>query len=58
MAAARAAGELLASLRSDVEEVDLSSDKEVRPAWGAFMAGTSQHLIRVVERLHGGRVEP
>ena len=58
MAAARAAGELLASLGHDVEEVDLSWDEGFPRASGTFMAGTSQHLIRVVERLHGGRVDP
>jgi amidase len=58
-AAARAAGELLASLGHDVEEVDLGWEDEAFPsAWGTFMTGTGQHLIRIVERLHGGRVDP
>ena len=58
-AAARAAGKLLASLGHDVEEVDLGWEDEAFPsAWGTFMAGTGQHLIRIVERLHGGRVDP
>jgi amidase len=58
-AAARAAGRLLASLGHEVEEVDLNWEDEAFPrAWGTFMAGTGQHLIRIVERLHGGRVDP
>ena len=58
-AAARAAGELLASLGHDVEEVDLDWEDDAFPsAWGTFMAGTGQHLIRIVERLHGGGVDP
>jgi amidase len=58
-AAARAAGELLASLGHDVEEVELGWEDGTFPsAWGTFMAGTGQHLIRIVERLHGGRVDP
>ncbi len=57
-AAARAAGKLLASLGHDVEEVDLDWDDEAFPsAWGTFMTGTGQHLIRIVERLHGARVD-
>lgn len=58
-AAARAAGELLASLGHEVEEVDRGWEDEAFPsAWGTFMTGTGQHLIRIVERLHGGRVDP
>ena len=58
-AAARSAGELLASLGHEVEEADLGWEDEAFPsAWGTFMAGTGQHLIRIVERLHGGRVDP
>ena len=58
-AAARSAGRLLASLGHEVEEADLGWEDEAFPsAWGTFMAGTGQHLIRIVERLHGGRVDP
>jgi amidase len=54
-AAARAAGELLASLGHEVEEVDPGWDDEAFPAaWGTFMAATGQHLTRILERLHGG----
>jgi amidase len=58
-AAARVAGKLLASLGHEVEEVDLGwEDEAFPPAWGTFMTGTGQHLLRIVERLHGGRVDP
>jgi amidase len=58
-AAARAAGKLLASLGHEVEEVDVPWDDEAFPsAWGTFMTGTARHLIRIIERLHGGRVDP
>ena len=58
-AAARAAGKLLASLGHEVEEVDLGWEDEAFPsAWGTFMAGTGRHLLRIVERLHGGPVDP
>jgi amidase len=58
-AAAQAAGELLASLGHEVEEVDLNWEDEMFPsAWGTFMTGTARHLIRIVERLHGGGVDP
>jgi amidase len=59
LAAARAAGKLLASLGHEVEEVDLDWEDEAFPsAWSTFMTGTGQHLIRIIERLHGGRVDP
>jgi amidase len=58
-AAARGAGTLLASLGHEVEEVDLNWEDEAFPsAWGTFMTGTARHLVRIVERLHGGRVDP
>jgi amidase len=58
-AAAVGAAEALASLGHDVREATPAWDDESFPAsWGAYMTGTGQHLLRVVERLHGRSVEP
>jgi amidase len=57
--AAVGAAEALASLGHDVREATPAWDDESFPAsWGAYMTGTGQHLLRVVERLHGRSVEP
>jgi amidase len=64
LAAARHAAETLAGLGHDVDERTPDWDDETFPeSWGTFMTGTIQHLIRVIERLHGrpmqpGRLEP
>ncbi|HEY2317135.1 MAG TPA: amidase [Solirubrobacteraceae bacterium] len=58
-AAARLAGELLARLGHEVQEGAPDWDDEGFPgSWEMFATGALQHLVRVVERLHGGRVDP
>ena len=58
-AAARAAAEALAGLGHEVADGEPSWDDESFPAsWGTYLGGTGQHLVRVVERLHGRRVDP
>jgi amidase len=58
-AAASHAAELLAALGHDVREATLDWDDESFPAsWSTYLTGTAHHLVRVVERLNGGRVDP
>ena len=58
-AAAVGAAEALASLGHDVREATPAWHDESFPAsWATYMTGTGQHLLRVVERLHGRSVEP
>jgi len=57
-AAARAAAEALAALGHDVGEWTPPWDDEAFPSsWATFMTGTGQHLVRVIERLHGQAVD-
>ena len=57
-AAARAAADALAALGHDVGEWTPPWDDEVFPSsWATFMTGTGQHLVRVIERLHGQPVD-
>jgi len=60
LAAARAAADALRELGHTVEpETSAPWDDESFPgAWSTFMTGTGQHLVRVVERLHGRPVDP
>lgn len=59
LAAARHVAEALASLGHDVDEGPPDWDDESFPeSWGTFMTGTIQHLVRVIERLHGRPVQP
>lgn len=52
--AAQLAAERLAAAGHDVQEWTPDWDDEEFPAaWGTFASGALQHLIRVVERLHG-----
>jgi amidase len=58
-AAAARAGEVLAALGHDVREAAPDWDDESFPtSWATYMTGTGQHLLRVVERLHGRAVDP
>jgi amidase len=58
-AAASRAAELLAALGHDVREATPDWDDESFPAsWSTYLTGTAHHLVRVVERLHGRRVDP
>jgi amidase len=58
-AAAERAAEALAALGHDVREATPAWDDESFPSsWATYMTGTAQHLLRVVERLHGRPVEP
>src|SRR5262249_29206208 len=58
-AAAVHAGELLAELGHGVEEGTPDwEDESFGPAWATYLTGTGQHLLRVVERLHGRPVQP
>jgi amidase len=57
--AATAAAEALASLGHDVGEwTPPWDDESFRSSWAAFMTGTGQHLVRLIERLHGQPVDP
>ena len=57
-AAARAAADALAALGHDVGEWTPPWDDEAFPSsWATFMTGTGQHLVRVIERLHGQPVD-
>ena len=57
-AAARRAGALLADLGHDVREEAPDWDHEAFPsAWSTFVTGTLQHIVRVLERLHGRPVD-
>jgi amidase len=56
--AARGAAETLAALGHDVREAAPDWDDESFPAsWSTFVTGVAQHLIRVLERLHGRPVD-
>jgi amidase len=58
-AAARKAAALLAELGHDVCERTPDWDDEDFPgAWETFATGTMQHLVRVLERLHGRDLDP
>jgi amidase len=58
-AAARQAAALLAELGHEVREVTPDWDDEGFPAaWSTLGTGTMQHLVRVIERLHGRPVDP
>ena len=58
-AATVAAAEALRSLGHDVGDGTPEWDDESFPsAWSTYMTATGQHLIRVVERLHGQPVDP
>ena len=57
--AAAAAAEALASLGHGVGEwTPPWDDESFRSSWAAFMTGTGQHLVRLMERLHGQPVDP
>ena len=59
VAAATAAAATLEALGHEVEEGTPAWDDESFPAsWATFMTGTGQHLVRVIERLHGRPVDP
>jgi amidase len=59
LAAARRAAEALAGLGHDVGEGTPDWDDDAFPeTWGTFATGTIQHLVRVLERLHGRPVQP
>jgi amidase len=54
LAAVRQAADALADLGHDVHEGTPDWEDDTFPqSWGTFMGGTLQHLVRVVERLHG-----
>jgi amidase len=58
-AATVAAAEALRSLGHDVGDGTPEWDDESFPsAWSTYMTATGQHLMRVVERLHGQPVDP
>jgi amidase len=58
-AAARGAARALESLGHEViEDVPGWDDDSFRSSWSTFTAGTCQHLVRVLERLHGRPVDP
>ena len=58
-AAARQAATLLAELGHDVREGSPDWDDEAFPAaWSTFVTGALQHIVRVLERLHGRPVDP
>jgi amidase len=57
-AAALRAATALADAGHDVRDEAPAWDDESFPAnWGTFATGTVQHLVRVVERLHGQQVD-
>ena len=58
-AAAARAAERLALLGHDVYDATPDWDDEMFTAsWATYLTGTAQHLLRVVERLHGRPVQP
>jgi amidase len=58
-AAAENAALVCADLGHDVREEAPAWDDPAFPgAWSTFVTGTVQHMVRVVERLHGRQVEP
>jgi amidase len=56
-AAAVAAAEALAALGHDVGERTPAWEDGFPAAWSTYMTGVAQHLVRVVERLHGQPVQ-
>ena len=57
-AAAVAAAEALAALGHDVTERAPAWDDGFAASWSTYMTGAAQHLVRVVERLHGQAAQP
>lgn len=58
-AAALAAAEALRSFGHNVVEGTPEWDDELFPStWSTYMTATGQHLIRVIERLHGQPIDP
>jgi amidase len=58
-AGARRAAEALSELGHDVVEAAPAWDDEAFPAnWSTFATGALQHIIRVLERLHGRAIDP
>ncbi len=58
-AAATRAAAALDALGHDVMEATPSWDDETFPvSWATFSTGTMQHLVRVLERLHGQPLDP
>jgi amidase len=58
LAAVGAAAELLARLGHRVREQAPDWDDEQFPAsWATFATGTAQHVLRIVERLHGRPID-
>jgi amidase len=58
-AAATAAAEALEGLGHDIGEwTPPWNDESFLSSWATFMTGTGQHLVRVIERLHGQPVDP
>jgi amidase len=59
LAAAQRAAAALADLGHDTEEGAPDWDDETFPsAWSVFVTGALQHLVCVVERLHGRPIDP
>ena len=57
-AVAAGAAEALAALGHDVQEAVPDWNDETFPGnWATYLTGVAQHLVRVVERLHGRPVE-
>jgi amidase len=49
----------LRELGHDVrEQTPAWDDEDLPPSWSTFATGTAQHVLRVVERLHGRPVDP
>jgi amidase len=58
-AAARRAADALAALGHEVSEGAPAWDDEgFPPAWSTFVTGAMQHLVAVLERLHGRPLDP
>jgi amidase len=59
VAAAEKAALMCADLGHDVtEQAPAWDDPSFPAAWSTFVTGTAQHMVRVVERLHGMQVDP
>jgi amidase len=59
LAAARHVAGALAALGHDVDEASPDWDDRTFPqSWGTFITGTIQHLVRVIERMHGRPMQP
>jgi amidase len=57
--AAKRAADALEDLGHDVvESAPAWDDPGFAPAWSTFATGTMQHLVKVLERLHGRTVDP